>query len=119
MRTEAPALIPIFRSDLQARLLLRVHTDEEPHTASELARFLDAPEPTVHREASRLADAGLLLRARVGRSYYSRVRRARNAGDHRGEDKPQSADDVRADLPDCRRIVDIAANTLPHLTPFA
>jgi len=39
------------------------------------------------------------------------VRRARNAGDHRGEDKPQSADDVRADLPDCRRIVDIAANT--------
>lgn len=50
---------------------------------------------------------------------YSRVRRARNAGDHRGEDKPQSADDVRADLPDCRRIVDIAANTLPHLTPFA
>jgi len=75
MRTEAPALIPIFRSDLQARLLLRVHTDEEPHTASELARLLDAPEPTVHREASRLADAGLLLRARVGRSYYSRVRR--------------------------------------------
>src|SRR5450756_897883 len=84
MRTEAQALIPIFRSDLQARLLLRVHTDEEPHTASELARLLDAPEPTVHREASRLADAGLLLRARVGRSYYSRVRRARNAGDHRG-----------------------------------
>lgn len=69
MRTEAPALIPIFRSDLQGRLLLRVLTDEEPHTASELARFLDAPEPTVHREASRLADAGLLLRARVGRLF--------------------------------------------------
>jgi len=47
MRTRAPALIPIFRSALQARLLLRVLTDEEPRTITDLAHVLDAPEPTV------------------------------------------------------------------------
>ena len=72
MRTQAPALIPIFRSALQARLLLRVLTDDEPRTITDLAHVLDAPEPTVHREVRRLKDAGLVTGTRVGRSMVVR-----------------------------------------------
>lgn len=72
MRTEAPALVPIFRSALQARLLLRVLTDDEPRTAADLARVLGEPEATVSREARRLLDAGLLLGERVGRAVLLR-----------------------------------------------
>jgi len=68
MRTPAPVLMPIFRSDLQARLLLRVLTDAEPRTIADLARLLDAPEPTVYREVRRLLDADLVTGTRVGRS---------------------------------------------------
>ena len=68
MRTAAPALVPIFRSDLQARLLLRILTDAEPHTAAELARLLQAPEPTVHREVRRLLDADLITSSPIGRA---------------------------------------------------
>ncbi len=71
MRTHAPALIPIFRSALQARLLLRVLTDE-PRTITDLARVLGAPEPTVHREVRRLMDADLVTGTRVGRSVVVR-----------------------------------------------
>ncbi|MHB1475537.1 MAG: helix-turn-helix domain-containing protein, partial [Dermatophilaceae bacterium] len=66
MRTQAPALIPIFRSALQARLLLRVLTDDEPRTITDLARVLGAPEPTVYREVRRLMDADLVTGTRVG-----------------------------------------------------
>lgn len=72
MRTQAPALIPIFRSPLQARLLLRVLTDDKPRTITDLARALDAPEPTVHREVRRLMDADLVAGTRVGRSVVVR-----------------------------------------------
>lgn len=68
MRTEAPALVPIFRSALQARLLLQVLLSDEPITAVGLARILNAPEPTVSREVRRLLDAGLLSGKRVGRA---------------------------------------------------
>ncbi|HZL02553.1 MAG TPA: helix-turn-helix domain-containing protein, partial [Cellulomonas sp.] len=68
MRTAAPALVPIFRSCLQARLLLRILTDDEPHTAAALARLLQAPEPTVHRDVRRLLDADLLTSSPVGRA---------------------------------------------------
>ncbi|MCL2467021.1 MAG: helix-turn-helix domain-containing protein [Micrococcales bacterium] len=68
MRTEAPALVPIFRSALQARLLLHVLTATRPLTAADLARLLDAPEPTVSREVRRLLDAGFLAGERIGRS---------------------------------------------------
>lgn len=68
MRTQAPALLPIFRSALQARLLLRVLTSDEGLTAADLARALKEPEPTVFRETRRLLDAGLLRGERVGRA---------------------------------------------------
>ena len=60
--------MPIFRSSLQARLLLRVLTDAEPHTIADLARLLGAPEPTVYREVRRLLAADLVTGTRVGRS---------------------------------------------------
>ncbi|WP_456819422.1 MarR family transcriptional regulator [Cellulomonas sp. URHB0016] len=72
MRTQAPALVPIFRSALQARLLLHVLTADKPVTAADLARLLDAPEPTVSREARRLLDAGLLVGERIGRAVQLR-----------------------------------------------
>lgn len=72
MRTKAPALLPIFRSALQARLLLRVLTDDQGITAADLARSLDEPEPTVSRETRRLLDAGLLRGERVGRALVLR-----------------------------------------------
>jgi DNA-binding Lrp family transcriptional regulator len=68
MRTDAPALMPIFRSQLQARLLLEVLTSAEPLTASQLARMLDAPDATVSREVRRLVEAGLVRGERVGRA---------------------------------------------------
>lgn len=73
MRTKAPPLVPIFRSALQARLLLNVLTSNEGVTAAELARQLGAPEPTVSREARRLLDAGLLHGEHVGRAVVLRA----------------------------------------------
>ncbi len=68
MRTEAPPLLPIFRSALQARLLLTVLTAKTGATATDLARTLDEPEPTVFREVRRLLRAGLLHGEAVGRA---------------------------------------------------
>lgn len=73
MRTPAPALVPIFRSDLQARLLLRVLTSGEGLSAAQLARDLGEPEPTVFRETRRLLQSGLLRGERVGRTLVLRA----------------------------------------------
>lgn len=72
MRTEAPALVPIFRSTLQAQVLLRVLTDDRGLTATDLARALGEPQPTVSREVRRLLDAGLLRGEQVGRAVLLR-----------------------------------------------
>ncbi|NUU19048.1 helix-turn-helix transcriptional regulator [Cellulomonas humilata] len=68
MRTSAPALIPIFRSTLQAQLLLEVLSRDAGITAADLARLLDAPAATVSREVRRLLEAGLLRADKVGRA---------------------------------------------------
>lgn len=68
MRTSAPALLPLFRSELQARILARLLLVDEEIGVSDLARALGAPQPTVHREASRLVDAGILVDRLVGRT---------------------------------------------------
>lgn len=69
MRSEAPALLPVFRSQLQAdilaALLLR---PEQEYSLTDLARRFNAPLSTVHDEVKRLTDAGLLRRHSVGRS---------------------------------------------------
>jgi predicted nucleotidyltransferase len=74
MRSAAPALLPIFRSRLQADILaaLLLQPDQE-HSLTDLATRLSAPLSTVHGEVQRLADAGLLMRREAGRSVMVRA----------------------------------------------
>jgi DNA-binding transcriptional ArsR family regulator len=74
MRSEGPALMPIFRSRHQADLLawLFLHPAQE-YTLTELAQRLDVPLPTLHREVQRLVDAGLLRARTIGRSRLLRA----------------------------------------------
>lgn len=48
---------------------------------------------------------------------YSRIRRARNAGDYLDE-LPAKPDDVHADLPLCQAIVDAARKVLGQMPPY-
>lgn len=74
MRSEAPALMPIFRSRHQADLLtwLLLHPDQE-YTTTELAKRLDVPLTTLHREVQRLVAATVLQARSVGRSRLLRA----------------------------------------------
>lgn len=74
MRSSAPALMPIFRSAHQAELLtaLLIHPDRD-YSVTELARQLNVPLTTLHREIQRLEDAGLLVSRPVGRSRLVRA----------------------------------------------
>jgi DNA-binding Lrp family transcriptional regulator len=73
MRTEAPILLPLFRSRGQARLLARIflHPDERL-SLNQLARELDLDPATVQREAERLEAAGILTSERIGRARLVR-----------------------------------------------
>jgi DNA-binding Lrp family transcriptional regulator len=74
MRSSAPALLPIFRSRLQADILAALLLDaEQEHSLTDLARRFDAPLSTVHGEVKRLTEAGLLRRRSVGRSALVRA----------------------------------------------
>lgn len=72
MRTQAPLLAPIFRSEGQARLLAALLLDGEERSLSALAATTELAYPTVHREASRLVAAGILAERRVGRTRLLR-----------------------------------------------
>lgn len=80
MRSEPPALLPIFRSQHQAELLswLLLHPDHE-YGLTELARRLGVPLTTLHREAQRLVDAGILRARTMGRSKLLRANPAHRA----------------------------------------
>lgn len=75
MRSAAPALLPIFRSTHQAGLLSRMFLSEAEVPMTDLARDLDVPLTTLHREVERLEVAGLLSSRRVGRSRLVRANR--------------------------------------------
>jgi predicted nucleotidyltransferase len=74
MRSSAPALLPVFRSQLQADILaaLLLNTGQE-YSLTELAQRFDAPLSTVHGEVKRLTEAGLLRRRNLGRSALVRA----------------------------------------------
>ena len=76
MRNEAPALLPIFRSQNQAEMLmwLFLHATEE-FSISELAAKVNAPVPTMFREVERLEDAGLLNSRMLGRNRMVQINR--------------------------------------------
>jgi DNA-binding transcriptional ArsR family regulator len=69
MRSGAPGLLPILRSQHLAEMLtlLLLHPDTE-YTLSELAAQLSLPLSTVQREADRLTGSGLIRDRRVGRA---------------------------------------------------
>jgi len=69
MRSKAPALLPIFRSQLQADILaLLLLNPGHEYSMTELADRFNAPLSTVHGDVKRLTQAGLLHRRNVGRS---------------------------------------------------
>ncbi len=69
MRSVAPALLPIFRSRLQADLLAALLLDPGSECSlTDLAIRLHAPLSTVHDETRRLTKAGLLTQRQAGRS---------------------------------------------------
>ncbi len=69
MRSEAPPLLPIFRSRHQGELLaaLLLHPDRE-YTLTELSQRLKVPLTTLQREVGRLVEAGLIRQRRAGRT---------------------------------------------------
>ncbi len=73
MRTEAPLLAPLFRSDGQARLLSTLVLTGDELSISDLAKRAELAYPTAHREVARLVDAGILSERRVGRTRLVRA----------------------------------------------
>ena len=68
MRTEAPLLAPVFRSDGQARLLSTLLLTGDELSITDLAKLASLAYPTAHREVARLVDAGILSERQVGRT---------------------------------------------------
>lgn len=74
MRTEAPLLAPVFRSENQARLLAAVLLPGgDELSVTDLAARAHLAYPTVHREVARLLDAGVLAERQVGRTRLIRA----------------------------------------------
>src|SRR5690349_21043005 len=70
MRTKAPAILPLFRSEMQVRLLaLLLLQPERSWTLHGLAEVLEAPLSSVHRELIRAMDAGLIVRNAEARPH--------------------------------------------------
>ncbi len=68
MRTEAPLLAPVFRSEGQARLLATLVLTGDELSLTDLAERSDVAYATAHREVARLLDAGILAERQVGRT---------------------------------------------------
>jgi predicted nucleotidyltransferase len=67
-------VLPIFRSELQARVLgLVLLNPDRTWTAAELTKRLDATPVSVYRELQRALQAGLLTREALGRTYLYRA----------------------------------------------
>ncbi len=74
MRSDGPALLPVFRSQHQAELLmwLYLHPDTE-YGVSDLAERLGVPLSTLHREVVRLDGAALIASRTQGRNRLIRA----------------------------------------------
>jgi predicted nucleotidyltransferase len=80
MRSEGPALLPVFRSQHQAELLmwLLLHPEQE-YGVTDLADRLGVPLSTLHREVVRLDQAGLIVSRTLGRNRLVRANTAHPA----------------------------------------
>lgn len=74
MRSDGPALMPLFRSQHQAELLmwLLLHPEQE-YGVTEMATRLAVPLTTLHREVIRLDEAGLIVSRTQGRNRLIRA----------------------------------------------
>ena len=68
MRTQAPLLAPVFRSEGQARLLAALLLGNDELSITDLAERAHLAYPTAHREVARLLEAGILADREVGRT---------------------------------------------------
>lgn len=74
MRTAVPPGLPLFRSEMQVRLLaLLLLQPERTWTLHELAELLRAPQSSVHRELRRAEAAGVLYRDTTARPHRFRA----------------------------------------------
>lgn len=74
MRSAAPPLLPIFRSQHQAELLAWLYLRPgQEFSLADLARRLDVSPGTLHAEVARLVEAGLISDRTVGRSRLLRA----------------------------------------------
>jgi predicted nucleotidyltransferase len=74
MRTATPALLPLFRSEMQLRLLALVLLQpERTFTLQALAATLGAPSSSIHRELERAEDAGIITRDSSARPHQFRA----------------------------------------------
>lgn len=73
MRTQAPLLAPVFRSEGQARLLAALLLGADELSITDLADQAELAYPTVHREVARLLEAGILTQRHVGRTRMIRA----------------------------------------------
>jgi predicted nucleotidyltransferase len=70
MRTSVPSVLPLFRSEMQLRLLALVLLQpERSWTLQDLAQTLDAPPSSVHRELRRAEGAGVVRRDSSARPH--------------------------------------------------
>ncbi len=77
MRTYSPALLlPLLRSKLQGDLLalLFLHPDDS-YSLTDAARLTGVSPQTIHTEASRLVEGGIITDSRIGRTRLIRANR--------------------------------------------
>jgi len=68
VRTAPPTLLPIFRSDAQARLLAEVFLSPEPLSVPEIAERTGISASTLRNEVPRLEAAGFIRSTTAGRT---------------------------------------------------
>lgn len=72
-RTSSPLLLPLFRSEAQARVLARIYLESDRSAPlAEIAAQLGLDRAGVKREVDRLEEAGLVTTWRVGRQRLVR-----------------------------------------------
>lgn len=77
MKTKAPALLPVLRSDAVGELLARLYlVPDTAWTVTTLAAATGLSLSTTTREITRLVEAGLLTEERVGRTRQVRANSA-------------------------------------------
>jgi DNA-binding transcriptional ArsR family regulator len=74
MKSSAPLLSPILRSDTQGRMLAALMRDAEKELSlTELAAQCGVAVPTILRDVDRLVDGGYVTARRVGRNRLVRI----------------------------------------------